>query len=322
MLSHPHDHLVRAVFGDPARAAALLRSVLPGTLLESLDLATLVAVPTGFIDGALRDHAADLLFTARWQGDETLLVHLLIEHQSRVDRWMALRLIEYQLRIWERWRRNHPEVNALPRIVPVVLYHGDQPWPHPTRFADLIEGRRRDRSVLLEGALDFQWWLDDLTRYSDEALRARALDAASQLTLLALKHARSPAQLGERVLAWVDLMNGAARTPGGRELLFLVLRYLVVVNDAIGHDFLCRELAPRLDDPLAKETAMTWGERMLAQGEEIGQRRLLLRLLERRFGALPAAAIEQVEAAPSEQIEVWALRILDARSLSEALAEA
>jgi len=322
MTDQPHDHLVRAVFGQPERAAAELRAVLPEGLLAYVDLDTLAPVPGGFVDAALRERTADLLFTARGRGGgEPFLIHLLLEHQSKVDRWMPLRLLDYQQRIWERWWREHGGAAELPPIVCVVLHHGNQAWPYPTNFRHLYDLDGGDESPLLDLLLDFEFILDDLTRATDDELRARTLDAATLLTLLALKHARTAPDLGQRLLAWVDLMNAASRTTGGREVLFLVLRYLVVVNEAIGGDFVRHELAPRLDDEMTKEKAMTWGEQMLAEGHERGERAMLRKLLQRRFGPLPAAVIARIEQAPSPQLESWAERLLDARSLDEALAE-
>lgn len=340
MVEHPHDHLVRAVFGDPARAAALLRGMLPVELLARLDLATLQAVPGSFVDPELRGRVADLLFTvepkttalARARGgpraagqpsgeaDESTprLIHLLIEHQSSIDRWLPLRLLDYQRAIWERWRREHADTRKLPRIVPAVLYHGDHAWPAPADFAHLVAAHPEEQA----GSLDFRFHLTDLTQISDGKLRSTVLDAAALLALLALKHARTATDLRERVIDWVELMNSTARAPGGRAALMLVLRYLSITGERIGRDFLHHEIAPRLVDPGAKETAMTMGEELIAEGHDLGQRDLLLKQLRRRFGELPEAVVAQVRAAPSEQIEVWALRILDARSLSEALAEA
>lgn len=320
MNEQPHDHLVRAVFGQPERAAAELRAVLPQELLAYVDLDSLAPVPGGFVDAALRERTADLLFTVRRrEGGEPLLLHLLLEHQSTVDRWMPLRLLEYQDRIWERWWREHGGAAELPPIVCVVLYHGNHAWPYPTNFRYLYDLGCGD--PLLEGALDFEFILDDLTHATDVELRGRTLDAATLLTLLALKHARTAPDLGQRLLAWVDLMNEASRTTSGREVLFLVLRYLVVVNETIGADFLRHELAPRLDDEVTKETAMTWGEQMLAEGREQGQRLMLRKLLQDGFGPLPDAVVQRIEQASMPQLEKWALRIRHAHSLDDALAE-
>jgi hypothetical protein len=58
------------------------------------------------------------------------------------------------------------------------------------------------------------------------------------------------------------------------------------------------------------------------QGLEQGERKLLLRMLRRRFGAEVDGEIERrVAAAPAEQIEVWAERVLSATTLAEVLVD-
>lgn len=70
---------------------------------------------------------------------------------------------------------------------------------------------------------------------------------------------------------------------------------------------------------------MTWGEEMLAQGFREGERAILQKvvpkLLQQRFGPLPAAVIEKIKQAPTQRLEEWSVRLLDARSLDETLAE-
>ena len=58
------------------------------------------------------------------------------------------------------------------------------------------------------------------------------------------------------------------------------------------------------------------------QGLEQGERKLLLRLLRRRFGAAVDGETERrVAAAPAAQIEIWAERVLSAATLAELLSD-
>jgi len=62
----------------------------------------------------------------------------------------------------------------------------------------------------------------------------------------------------------------------------------------------------------------TWRREAIEQGE----RKLLLRLLRRRFGAEVDGEIERrVATGPAEQVEVWAERVLSVATLAELLAE-
>ena len=63
---------------------------------------------------------------------------MLLEHQSSPDRWIRLRVLNYCVQVWERWRQTHKDERPLPLIVPLVLYHGAQPWQHEREFAGLF----------------------------------------------------------------------------------------------------------------------------------------------------------------------------------------
>jgi predicted transposase YdaD len=55
------------------------------------------------------------------------------------------------------------------------------------------------------------------------------------------------------------------------------------------------------------------------KGRQSGEADLLLHLLEHRFGDLPSAAKDRVQAADTAMIKKWASRVLDAASLNEVL---
>ena len=53
------------------------------------------------------------------------------------------------------------------------------------------------------------------------------------------------------------------------------------------------------------------------KGIEKGEALILQRLLARRFGKLPNDILQTIAAAPTNQIELWCDRVLDAKSLEE-----
>lgn len=59
----------------------------------------------------------------------------------------------------------------------------------------------------------------------------------------------------------------------------------------------------------------------LAQGRAEGQAEMLLRLLQRRFGELPDAAIERVRGGSLAELDAWSDRFVSARSLDEVFAD-
>lgn len=139
-MSGPHDLLVRFTFGHPERAAAELRAALPAHVVSQVDWASLRREPGSVVDVELRETESDLLFSARLSGGRPVLFYVLLEHQSSVDGWMALRMLRYVVRQLEHWRQEHPGSGLLPVIIPLVLYHGPGGgWSAPRRVEELFD---------------------------------------------------------------------------------------------------------------------------------------------------------------------------------------
>ena len=71
-----------------------------------------------------------------------VLVYILLEHQSTVDRTMGFRLLFYMCQIWDSQRR---EWRFQP-IIPIIFYTGDQKWetfPSLETLMDLPEALNR-----------------------------------------------------------------------------------------------------------------------------------------------------------------------------------
>src|SRR5690242_14250274 len=113
-MSGPHDLFARHTLSHPKRAEAELRAVLPATLVTQVAWETLRYEPGSVVDPELRETETDLLFSARTKSDRQVLFYVLLEHQSRVERWMALRLLRYVIRQLEQWRERNPGSERLP----------------------------------------------------------------------------------------------------------------------------------------------------------------------------------------------------------------
>ncbi|HEX7476989.1 MAG TPA: DUF4351 domain-containing protein, partial [Polyangiales bacterium] len=80
-------------------------------------------------------------------------------------------------------------------------------------------------------------------------------------------------------------------------------------------------------DPAKYEFQSEFAKRYLSQGraegeargEARGETKVLLKQLTLKFGPLPAGIIDQVQSAPTQQLELWAERILSAKTLGEVL---
>ena len=143
-LSRPHDKYFRSVFSNEADAAGLLRAYVPAAVARTLRWSTLTWIPGRFVSSGWHDSESDLLFsieqepTAQKPVATPVLLYVLLEHRSSPDPWMPLRVLNYCTQVWMRWRKTHQNDAGLPLIVPLVFYHGAEPWPYQREFAELF----------------------------------------------------------------------------------------------------------------------------------------------------------------------------------------
>ncbi len=327
-MSGPHDLFARYTFGHPERAAAELRAVLPSHVVSEVDWESLRRESGSVVDPELRETESDLLFTARLRSGRPLLLYVLLEHQSSVDRWMALRMLRYVVRQVERWRQEHPESGLLPLIIPLVMYHGPEgAWTAPRRVEDLFElpdeGRERWRALVPR----FEYLLDDLTAEREEALRARPGPPLVRLAWLVLRYGRT-GELAQRLPDWVALLAQVQATPEGAEHLVVVIRYLLWVGDKAVRETAGRVLHSVLGEQRAEELMRSYGEELIEQGLQQGlakgltrgRAEYILRTLAARGVQVDEAARQRIFACTDlVTLDRWFDRSLNATTLSEVL---
>ena len=194
-----HDKLFRTVFADPAEAAALLRAHLPESLARDLRWSTLTLQDRSFVDPDLRDTESDLLFSIRRKaGAPPAWLYVLVEHQSRPDRWIRFRLLKYCCRIWDRSRAQFPRERRLRPIVPLVFYQGPSRWRHATEFAELFADSVRDWPWVPR----FAHLLIDQSRVRPQAVRGLLQGRIAQLMMMArYRHRRQALRRAVHLLA-------------------------------------------------------------------------------------------------------------------------
>ncbi len=180
--SRPHDKYFRSVFSNPANATSLLRAHVPGSLARTLKWSTLTLLPGRFVSPDWRDSEADLLFSVeRATGATPVLVYVLLEHQSSPDRWMPLRLLNYCVQIWLRWRNRQEEERGLPLIVPLVLYQGADPWQYNREFAEFFANAEPEWRWVPR----FEHLLIDQTEQSPESVPGAVAARLAQIAMMA-----------------------------------------------------------------------------------------------------------------------------------------
>jgi predicted transposase/invertase (TIGR01784 family) len=266
----PHDALFKAAFGQPDLARSELELVLPLEVQAHLDLATLDVVPGSFVDEDLRHAHTDLLYRVKTRGDGDALVYLLMEHQSKFDARMPLRLLRYMVRVWDRWERDHP-TGKLPIVLPVVLQHDRDGWRAAPEFASILDASPDLLAAVGPFQPLFRFVLDDLAPLSLEALSSRKLHALALLVEMAFWASRSLGRLQDAAPRMGAIVSELARDARARTLLTQL--YVYLLRDAPQEVEVeeVRTILRQIAGPHGQEDIVNAGERLIEQGRAEGE---------------------------------------------------
>lgn len=313
--------------------ADLLRGFVRENWVKELDFSTLEKVNGSYVSDDLRERQDDVIWRIRWGKEPSgkadwLYVYLLLEFQSSIDWFMAVRIIMTYVGLLyqdlvrsEAVKTNEP----LPPVLPIVLYNGDPRWQAPADIADLITpvpgGLERYRPHL------HYLLLDEGSYHDHELASLRNLSAA----LFRLENSRTPEDVQQVLQALIDWLQSSEQDHLQRAFtiwlkkVFLPGRMPEVAFDEIQD---LQEVHSMLAERV-KEWSKNWKqegieegiEEGLQKGEIKGEMNLLLRQLEWRFGAVSETITARVKQADSPTLQLWSKRILTAQTIEEVFAD-
>jgi predicted transposase/invertase (TIGR01784 family) len=214
-LTNPHDRFFKELFSRQEAAQDFLQNYLPLDIANLLDLASLTISKDSFIDPELQEHFSDLLYRVALHSGSETYIYLLFEHKSYPEPFIALQLLRYMVRIWDQSLKQR---QALLPILPLVIYHGQATWKVALDFTALFELP----PPLQPFVPTYRYWLCDLSRYSDEAIKG---EVTLQVGLLLLKYILRD-DLRQHLGQILGLIWELAEQDTGLEYLKTILRYL------------------------------------------------------------------------------------------------
>lgn len=131
-----HDIRYKKLFSHPQLIKELLESFVHEDFVKDLDFSTLKRLDKSFITDDFKEKESDLIYSISFKGTP-VYIFLLMEFQSSVDRFMALRFLRYICEFYQSLDKGNME--KLPAVFPLLLYNGDDKWTAETRFENLVE---------------------------------------------------------------------------------------------------------------------------------------------------------------------------------------
>jgi len=135
-----HDHSYKQLFAHAEMVRDLLTGFVREDWVQSLDLASLETVKGSYVTDDYHDREDDIIWRVRW-ADGWCYVYILIEFQSTVDPFMAVRIACYISLLYQDLiaQKALTAAGTLPPVLPVVLYNGELRWTAPTELSVLID---------------------------------------------------------------------------------------------------------------------------------------------------------------------------------------
>lgn len=317
------DASYKLLFSAPEVVRDLVLGFIPDDWLHSLDYSTLEKVPGSYVTDDLRHRADDVIWRVRAEG-EWIYLYLLIEFQSSVDAWMAVRMMSYVGLLYQDLIRRGEVLpgRRLPPVLPIVLYNGESRWKAPTALDALLP---RVPGFLAPLQPSMRYLLIDEGACTPEVFTRLPRNLVAAIFQLEQPHTLEGVQ---RIVAEVEATTRGPEYATVRRVIAIWLRA------ALRRNRKSPILLPELDDLqelkiMLSQRIEKWAKEFEAEGEKKGRMegrmegevRMLERQLTRRFGELPSWIRQRLSSASEAQLEHWSEAVLDAESLTAIFGE-
>lgn len=133
------DTIYKQLFSHPELVRDLVAGVLPAAWAQALEVEAFERVNASYASEQGKARHEDVVWRARI-GGEWVYVYILLEFQSRPDKWMALRMQVYIGLLYQDLIAQHKlsKHGKLPPVLPLVFYHGRRRWHAATELAELM----------------------------------------------------------------------------------------------------------------------------------------------------------------------------------------
>jgi len=303
-----HDKCFRKAMADIRVAKDFLEEYLPATIRSLIKLNTLKLRQNNYVDEQLNAFSSDVLYEVKLTNDNTAYLYLLVEHQSSVDTLMAFRLWNYMFRIWQD-HLDQTQDTALPLIYPLVFYHGKEPYTAPRSLTELIQAPPE----IVQEVLFKPFHLVDTHDISDEELRQRHW---AGILLYLMKHVYAR-DVWPYIQQLIEMLKVIEQEDGAVLYAKHLLNYwLIAAETKKDPKAFVKVIQQGLSASLGDEL-MSMAEQLVQQGMQQGESTLLMRLLERKFKAVPKIYRQQVEQANTADLLKWGEKVLDSQAIED-----
>jgi predicted transposase/invertase (TIGR01784 family) len=316
-LTNPHDKFFKEIFGKPDLAADFVRHYLPQSIVNSLDLNSLEVQKESFLDEKLEESFADLIYRVRLRNSQdSAFVCLLFEHKSSPDKWVALQILTYLVKFWERLKTQ--KAKSLPLIFPVLFYHGQAEWKFSPSFSALFNQRELPEKALEDWqqyAPNFSYYFCDLSALEDSEIRGEAVMRAA---LLIMKNIHRLHEAPHLLNIWEAF--GKVTNQSAVQYIRVMLRYASSANNTLTKgDVLhsIKQVFTKRGEKIMAPFVQEWRQEGIQIGVQQGFTEMTLRQLEKRVGRVTIAQKKTITVLPTSKLMKLGEDLLDFQTMND-----
>lgn len=132
-----HDSGYKKLFSNHTIFRQLVETFIHEEWVKEVDFTQAETLDKSFISNHYKETESDLIYKVTFKGREAYLI-ILLEFQSSVDRFMALRVLNYMTNFYMDYVQSTDKAKMLPPVFPIVLYNGKEGWTAPETIEALI----------------------------------------------------------------------------------------------------------------------------------------------------------------------------------------
>jgi len=321
-INNPHDKAFKNLLANASIAREFFQYHLPSEIKDLIDLNNISLRPNTYIDEALKETSSDVLYEVQIANEQGFL-YVLFEHQSTVDKLMPLRILKYMISIWDEFVKQNGDA-PLPIIIPLVFYHGREPYDGPKDIRELIKAPQ----FLLDEVLFKAFYLIDSHDISDEECRERHW--AGVVTFLMKNIFAKDVMIFLKT--FLDIFKNHQHEEKASNYFKVMLTYIVNAGKINNPELFIKTLERELAEPTRGESMivaealkqMGFKEGIsqgisqgISKGIQKGESNLLLEQINEKFGFVSTKYEQKIQVANPKQLLIWGRRLLKVNTLQE-----
>ena len=162
-IHQPHDSYIKTILSDISLAKSLMEMHMPKAIVKRIDWDSVQLTNKSFVSEELKHLHSDVIYKCTLDQQQGYIYYL-VEHQSTPDKWLPVRLAEYNIQLLRQHiNQGHTK---LPIIMNEIIYAGkESPYNQPTDIFELFENPALAREIMQKPPK-----LTDLTTKTQEEL--------------------------------------------------------------------------------------------------------------------------------------------------------